>query len=154
MLTFGSLNFAGTAVPRWFVLSGADRSGQYCGNLLSSSWVPAKLLRQNAACGSPRAQWLQVGIVTNLQDRCHTWRLLTSLDCGAIEIQAVKTWNSSAFSNKFSYLFARCRRWRSVIIAASIKLPKCKNQQGFSVLLSRIFTQLGGKITHFMADDV
>jgi len=35
--------------------------------------------------------------------------------CGAIEIQAVETWNSSAFSKKFSYLFGMCRRWRSVI---------------------------------------
>jgi len=39
--------------------------------------------------------------------------------CGAIEIQAVETWNSSAFSNKFSYLFGRCRRLRSVILSSS-----------------------------------
>jgi len=38
----------------------------------------------------------------------------------SIEIQAVKTWNSSAFSNKFSYLFGRCRRWRRVILSSSI----------------------------------
>jgi len=40
--------------------------------------------------------------------------------CGAIELQAVETWNSSAYSDKFSYLFGRCRRWRSVILSSSI----------------------------------
>jgi len=40
--------------------------------------------------------------------------------CGTIEIQAVETWNSSAFSNKFSYLFGRCHRLRSVILSSSI----------------------------------
>jgi len=40
--------------------------------------------------------------------------------CGAIEIQAVETWNSSAFANKFCYLFGRCRRWRSVVLSSCI----------------------------------
>jgi len=39
--------------------------------------------------------------------------------CGAIKIQPVETWNSSAFSNKFSYLFCRCRRLRSVILSST-----------------------------------
>jgi len=40
--------------------------------------------------------------------------------CRAIEIQAVETWNSSAFSNKFSYLFGRCCSLRNVILSSSI----------------------------------